>query len=123
MSKFKIIKSNTLWSKYAKEGDILNLNNGDKVQVRRNRTTKCLYECCFNKNYECQTTGPSVVLEVLDDLHMYLCKNNGCLLPKGYHFEKDNQQLDTIIIKINKMLKNLPSEHRKYIISKITKEG
>lgn len=138
---FKFLKTmrlNELASMYAKEGDIMKLSNRTKLQVKKNKTSKCYYECYFNKlnqyndseegqiTYSCQVLTSKTLLHSIVNYFKYLRKPPRlCILPKDCHFErlKSNEEiLEETVIKIKDILKGLPSEHKKYIISKITEE-
>lgn len=134
----RICKSNELASTYAKEGDIMTLGKGTKLQVKKNKTSKCYYECYFNKlnqyndseegqiTYSCQALTSKTLLHSIVNYFKYLKKPPRlCILPKDCHFErfKPNEEiLEETVMKIKDILKGLPMEHKKYIISKITQE-
>lgn len=134
----KTMRSNKLASMYAKEGDIMKLSNRTKLQVKKNKTSKCYYECYFNKlnqyndseegqiTYSCQVLTSKTLLHSIVNYFKYLIKPPRlCILPKDCHFERfksNGEVLEETVMKIKDILKGLPSEHKKYIISKITEE-
>jgi len=131
----KTMRSNGLASMYAKEGDIMKLSNGTKLQVKKNKTSKCYYECCFNKlnkyndleegqiTYSCQVLTSKTVLHSIVNYFKYLKKPPRlCILPKDCHFErfKSNEEiLEETVIKIKDILKGFSAKDVKAIIKKL----
>ena len=131
----RICKSNELASTYAKEGDIMTLGTGTKLQVKKNRTTKCYYECYFNKlnryndkdegqiTYSCQALYSKNFLHSIINYLKYLRKpSQSCILPKGCHFERFKSKgeiLEETTMKIKDMLRDFSNKDVNTIINKI----
>ena len=114
------IKSNMLASKYMKEGDKFKLKDGNTVRVTQNRTTKCWLECYFNKHNECYCTAPQSVLKIIPNYFIYsMDKNRECFLSTKYHFELENEKLNSTIVKMKKMLEGFTDKQKEYILSKV----
>lgn len=135
---FKFLKTmrlNELASMYAKEGDIMKLSNRTKLQVKKNKTSKCYYECYFNKlnqyndseegqiTYSCQVLTSKTLLHSIVNYFKYLRKPPRlCILPKDCHFErfKSNEEiLEETVIKIKDILKGFSAKDVKAIIKKL----
>ncbi len=131
----KIMRSNELTSMYAKEGDIMKLSNGTKLQVRKNKTSKCYYECYFNKldryndseegqiTYSCQVLTSKTLLHSIVNYFKYLRKpSRSCILPKDCHFERFKSKgeiLEETVMKIKDILKGFSAKDVKAIIKKL----
>ena len=131
----RICKSNELASTYAKEGDIMTLGNGTKLQVKKNKTSKCYYECYFNKlnryndkeegqiTYSCQVLTSKTLLHSIVNYFKYLRKPlQSCILPKGCHFERFKSKgeiLEETAVKIKDMLRDFSNKDVNTIINKI----
>ena len=131
----KTMRSNELASMYAKEGDIMKLSNGTKLQVKKNKTSKCYYECYFNKldryndkeegqiTYSCQVLTSKTLLHSIVNYFKYLRKpSRPCILPKGCHFERfksNGEILEETVIKIKDILKGFSAKDAKAIIKKL----
>lgn len=131
----RTIRLNELASTYVKEGDIMTLSNGTKLQVKKNRTTKCYYECYFNKlnryndkeegqiTYSCQVLTSKTLLHSIVNYFKYLRKpSQSCILPKGCHFERFKSKgeiLEETVMKIKDMLKGFSAKDVKAIIKKL----
>ena len=134
----RICKSNELASTYAKEGDIMTLASGTKLQVKKNKTTKCYYECYFNKLkryndseegqvlYSCQALYSKTFLHSIINYFKYLRKPSRlCVLPKDCHFERFKSKaeiLEETTVKIKDMLEGFSNKDVNTIINKL-KEG
>lgn len=131
----RTMRSNELASMYAKEGDIMKLNNRTKLQVKKNKTSKCYYECYFNKlnryndkeegqiTYSCQAFYSIDLLHSIINYLKYLRKPSRiCILPKDCHFERFKSKgeiLEETTMKIKDMLRDFSNKDVNTIINKL----